>query len=311
VRAGRAAFTLIEVLAAVFLTAITMTVALAFFVNLSDSTDAAAQKARQGRLALAVLDRIARDLEGAYLLAKPEALDPLLHPWVFLAESHELDSGSDRLRFVTRSHRPANPHDHGSDLAVVTYLLHPAADAPGFDLLRAISPGLPEELDREFPPADDERFMIVAEHIDHFAVRFLGEELEWVDDWDSSQLERSGQLPRAADIEIAYLPLGADDEVVESFEEFGDLDPEEEGPPIYARRVRLPLRPVDLASLLQSVDAEAAEQATTDDEADEGEGDEEGDEDAGEDAEDDMESQLGELPEGFDPGRLEPPGASP
>ena len=37
----RAAFTLIEVLAAVFLTALVMSVAISFFVNLSDSTDAA------------------------------------------------------------------------------------------------------------------------------------------------------------------------------------------------------------------------------------------------------------------------------
>ena len=36
-----AAFTLIEVLAAVFLTALVMSVAISFFVNLSDSTDAA------------------------------------------------------------------------------------------------------------------------------------------------------------------------------------------------------------------------------------------------------------------------------
>ena len=119
----KAAFTLIEVLAAVFLTAVVMSVAISFFVNLSDSTDAAAQKTREGRQALAVLDRVARDLEGAYLVSKPPALDPLSHPWSFIAESELGDSASDRVRFVSRSHRPRNRLDHVGRVQVVQVVL--------------------------------------------------------------------------------------------------------------------------------------------------------------------------------------------
>ena len=77
-------FTLIEVLAAVFLTAVVMTIAITFFTDLSDATDAATRKARRGRQALAVVDRVARDLEAAYLRTKPEEVDPLFHPWFFV-----------------------------------------------------------------------------------------------------------------------------------------------------------------------------------------------------------------------------------
>lgn len=263
-RRQRQGFTLIEVLAAVFLTAVVMTVAIAFFVNLSDSTDAAAEKARQGRLALSVVDRIARDLEGSYLLAKPPDVDPLSHPWVFVAESHELDPGADRLRFVTRNHRPRNDLDHGSDLAMVTYLLAPGGNATGFDLLRAVSPGLADELDGDFPSADDERFMLVAEGIEHFALQFMGPDMEWVDDWDSSQLERSGQLPIAASIEIATLRPSEGEADTEAFENFGDTNSEENEATVYIRQVRLPMKPVNLAELLDEVDQEAAEQAEAD-----------------------------------------------
>ncbi len=249
----RAAFTLFEVLAAVFLTAVAMTVAIAFFVSLSDSTDAAAQKARQGRQALAVLDRVARDLEGAYLLSKPPELDPLLHPWIFVAESQLGDSASDRVLFVTRNHRPRNPLDHGSDLAVVTYLLHPAQDAPGFDLLRAVSPGLPEDQSREFPSASDERFMVVAENVDHFGLRFMSADFEWYEAWDSTQLEQSAALPRAAEIAIAYLPREAD-----AGDDFGRIDLEEGETPVYVRRIRLPMKAVDLNSMLSTVQSDAA-----------------------------------------------------
>ena len=75
-----AGFTLIEVLAAVFLTSIVIAVALSFFVSLSRSTEAATNRTRDGRRALAVIDRVARDLEGAYLLVKPAGIDPLEHP---------------------------------------------------------------------------------------------------------------------------------------------------------------------------------------------------------------------------------------
>ena len=267
---ARGGFTLIEVLAAVFLTAVVMTVAIAFFVDLSDSTDAAALKARRGRMALAVTDRIARDLEGAFLIAKPPELDPLLHPWFFIAQDQYGDPGADRLRFITRNHRPRNPLGHGSDVAVVTYLLHPAEDAPGFELLRAVVPGLPQEFEVEFLPAQDERFMVVAQNIDHFALRFMGEDYEWFDVWDSTQLEQSSLLPVAADIEVSFLEEVPED--AEAFGEFGLAATEEEAPLPYVRRITLPVRPIDLQAML----AEAAKAATgqgqgQDEETEEGE----------------------------------------
>lgn len=295
----RAAFTLIEVLAAVFLTAVVMTVAISFFVTLSDSADAAAHKARQGRQALAVLDRVASDLEGAYLLAKPPEVDPLFHPWMFVAESQEGDSTSDRVHFVTRSYRPRNPLAHGSDLAVITYLLHPADDAPGFELLRSVVPGLPADAERDFPSASDERFMVVAEGIDHFGLSFLGEDFEWYDAWDSTQLEQSAALPQAVEIEIAYLPElppGAP-----ASEDSGGIDREEGEVESFSRRVRLPMHAVDLDTMLATVRGEAAEDAAQDDQ----DQDQNQDQDDNQDLTDALESLEGlDLPEGFDPEQL-------
>jgi type II secretory pathway pseudopilin PulG len=264
----RAAFTLIEVLAAVFLTAVVMTVAIAFSVNLNDSADAAAQKARQGRQALAVLDRVARDLEGAYLLSKPESLDPLGNPWIFVADSQTGDSASDRLQFVTRSYRPSNPLEHGSDLAVVSYLLHASPDAPGFDLLRSVSPGLPAGQNREFPSASDEAFILLAEGIDHFGLRFMSADFEWFEAWDSTQLEQSSALPRAAEIAIAYLPKLPPD--ADAFEDFGRIDLAKGETPLYERQVRLPLEAIDLDSMLAAaLETEDAEGTPTTPQGDE------------------------------------------
>ena len=263
----RAAFTLIEVLAAVFLTALVMSVAISFFVSLSDSTDAATQKTLQGCQALAVLDRVARDLEGAFLVSKPQALDPLSHPWSFVAESEVGDSASDRVRFVSRSYRPRNRLGHGSDLAVVNYILEPAENGPGFDLLRSVLPGLPADSGEGFGSDADESFMLVADRIRHFGLHFMSGDLEWHEVWDSTQLEHSSALPRAAKIEIAYLP-----KLAPGADSFDDFDLEEADTQIYTRQLRLPMSALNLAAILSKAldeDAEGEEEEEEDFEDDE------------------------------------------
>lgn len=276
-------FTLIEVLAAVFLTSIVISVALTFFVTLSRSTEAAAMRTRDGRHAFAVLDRVARDLEGAYLLAKPAETDPLAHPWLFLAESAASTDGADRLKFTSRNYRPRNPLAHGSDLGVITYLLHASEDGNGYELLRSITPGLPESLDREFPSAEDERFMLVAEGLSHFAMRFLTEDGEWQGVWDSSLLEESSTLPRAAEIELAFVAATPDEEP--SIDDFTFAGEPEASEP-FTRRVAIPMKAVDLQAMLD----EAADG--------EGEGAEEEEDEYSDEYEDGEEGEQGEAGDG-------------
>jgi hypothetical protein len=61
-----------------------------------------------------------------------------------------------------------------------------------------------------------------------------------VESWDSSQLVESSELPVAVEIEVALVPHG----------EAADGDELAKEPVLYARRVLLPMRPLDLAALL-------------------------------------------------------------
>jgi type II secretory pathway component PulJ len=258
-------FTLIEVLAAVFLTAVVLGLAVGMYVYLSDATAAAQARTRDGRHALAILDRVARDLQGAYLLSKPPEQDPLFHPWLFLAENHTESEGADRVKFVTRNHRPRNPMGHGSDLAVVSYVLE-RGEHDRYVLTRSLSPGLPEELDREFHTGDDERAMVVADRIASFAMRFLDDEQQWLSEWDSSLIEESSELPLAAEIEVSLAPM------IEGEEDFAEIDPlDPEQLEHFKRRVLLPLRPVDL-ELMMAVASGAAEPEEEDEEEEDDEG---------------------------------------
>lgn len=231
-----AGFTLIEVLAVLFLTALVLSAAISFYVDLSNDSTRATEKTREVRRATTLIDRIARDLERTLLVRKPDDQDPLAHPWIFLAEPRLSEGGADRLKFMARSDPPRTNAGPSSDLSTVAYTLERAEDGKTFELHRWSSPRLPDHLDREFPPPDDPASLVLAEGISHFALRFMGESGEWVDRWDSSLLVESSELPVAVEIELALAPQNGE-------------DPDAE-PMIYGRRVLLPMRPLDLVALL-------------------------------------------------------------
>jgi hypothetical protein len=222
-------------LAVVGFTSVLMLFAANFYLDITRASETATEKTRSSRQAVAVLDRIARDLQATLLVKKPDDVDPLFHPWVFLAEDRGGYEGAEHLRFTTRSRIPHSTALHEADHQVVSYALR-AGDEGGLELLRWSSPRLPEELDRSFPTSDLDGAVLFAEDLASFGVRFMDEEGEWQNEWDSSTLLDSSELPLAAEISVAFLP---------------ERDPfDEEEPEVYVRRVGIPVRPLDLQALL-------------------------------------------------------------
>ncbi|MDH3213211.1 MAG: hypothetical protein OEM05_12065 [Myxococcales bacterium] len=226
-----AAFTLIEVLAVVLLTGLVLGIALDFYVDLSRAGNRAADHTRGVRRATAILDRMARDFEAAVLVRKPDDVDPLAHPWVFLAESEYSSTGADHIKFVTRNHRPRSTGGHESDLAVVSYTVQRGEDDE-LELRRWSSPRLPEGLDRSFPSDSDDAAALLADGIASFGVALVDEAGGRSARWDSSQLVESSELPMAVEIEVAMLSSDGSEPVP------------------YRRRVLLTVRPLDLVALL-------------------------------------------------------------
>jgi prepilin-type N-terminal cleavage/methylation domain-containing protein len=270
-RSAAAGFTLIEMMAVALLTAIVLAAAADFYIDLSTASRAAIERVRGERRAVAVLDRVARDLESSVLVKKPEELDPLAHPWLFLADNAG-ELGAERLQFVTRGRVPRVSALRESDLERVAYWLN-EREGGGFDLVRWSHPQLPDALVREFPAGDDPGAAVLAEGVAAFGVRLLGEAGEWVEGWDSSLLVESSELPVAAEISIVLLPEAEDGTPLE-------LDPalaEDAEPRISTRRVILPLRPRDVEKELNPEaggEGDAADEEDDDDEDGEGGDDE-------------------------------------
>jgi type II secretory pathway component PulJ len=225
-------------LAVVFLMSIVLFVAIDFYLDLSRESTAAAEETRNARRAVVLLDRVARDLEGAVLLTKPPEVDPLAWHWLFLADSPDSSAGADRVKFVRRGHESRSSDAPESDLEVVAWF---TADAPdgSLELLRWSFPQLPDGNDRDFPTPDEGD--LVASGLASFGIRFEDDTGQWTGRWDSSTLIGSSQLPQAAEIEVSFVtPDGQDTD----------------GP--YRRRVLLPMRPLDLAAQLAKAEGKQA-----------------------------------------------------
>ena len=232
-----AAFTMIEILAVLLLMSMLVGAALNAYVDISNRTHAAADSTRQWRQGAALLDRVAAELERAYLVKLAEGEDPLYHPWIFRAEARYSSDGSDQLLFMVR--RPldlAATDGPRRDISLVSYMVRPPdgfdAEDEGYELLRWSDDAAPETSDIDFPNPSDAQ--LVADGIAEFRVILLDDQGGEHETWDSAQLGQTGTLPAAATIEVAFVPPPGQDE--------SPL-------PVLSRPVRLPLPAIDLALL--------------------------------------------------------------
>ncbi len=226
-------FTLIEMLAVIFFTVVVTASVATYYVQFMRSSTSLQERTRNTRRAVAILDRVARDLEGAFLMVKPEEMDPIEHPWLFLGESRDSDTGSESIKFISQSQALRASAARRSPLGQIAYVAAKSDDGD-LALFRWSASGLPEELDRRLPREGDEGVLLMSEGLQRFGVRFMTEDGDWEDEWDSSTLERSGELPIAAEIEVALTNLA---------------DPEGEPIGPFKRRVLIPLRPISREEL--------------------------------------------------------------
>ena len=256
----RGAFTLLEVMAVVALIGFVFFVALNFYTDLADATTRASNHTRGIRRASAILDRVARDIEGAMLLVKPPEMDPFAFPWIFLGETRLGGDASERLKFVTRNHNPTRTDAAETNLASVAYVVASRPD-DSIALYRWTSPHLPESLDKNFPSENDDGSFLLAEDLHSFGFTFLAEGGELRSEWDSSTLLESSSLPVAVEIQLSLM---------------SEWKSDREEPPIYRRRVLIPVRPLDLVALADPNNPIFGSGADQDKDEDEEEEDEKG-----------------------------------
>ncbi|MFQ5515641.1 MAG: type II secretion system protein J [Myxococcota bacterium] len=228
-RSGRAAgFTLLEMLIAIGITALVVTVAIQVYLGLLQAQERALGNEGRTRAALVLLDRIASELSGTLLIVKPEDTDRLSHPYFFVGEDRVLGTAdADAIRFVTLS--PARPAAArgGAGVRMISYATEPRP-GEGFNLLRAEEP-LPDGLDTRIRVDEGQ---VVAEQLALFSLRFRDEDTgDWRDYWNSTDIARLDLLPASVEVRVRMLEQDASGEPVAGAE--------------HTRVVELRIRPIE------------------------------------------------------------------
>jgi hypothetical protein len=246
-----AAFTLIEVLGAFFMTTIVLVLVSGIFVQNGRQREAATELLRVETTASAALDILSRDLEASVYLSRPEAQSSGDHAWIFLAEgSGEL--GATRFRFQTQNVSRENLAENASTWVDVAYFLTEqrrdiddgdAFDGDRYTLWRWRSTRPPNDAARTFPDEDDIGSARVIEGIADFGVTFIDSEGESLDEWDSTLSTGSAPLPSSAEIRLVIYKNAREGEAAPGILQIPGR--------VHERHVSLAMpQPIDLAALV-------------------------------------------------------------
>ena len=211
-------FTLIEVVAAFFLTTVVLFFVTGIFSENGRQRSAATELLRVETTASAALDLIAQDLEGTVFVTRPSGSDPRSHPWRFLGEgSGEL--GASFVRFQTQNVPRGNLGENASTWVDIAYFVteeeadeDSETEGPSYTLWRWRSSRPPSEAAQRDPDPDDPASARVAEGLAAFGVRFVDPEGGVVDDWDSAFAPDDAPIPMGVEINLTLHRLAREGE---------------------------------------------------------------------------------------------------
>jgi hypothetical protein len=237
---SRAGYTLIEILGAFFILTVILLLVTGIFVENGRQRETAIERMRETLSAVGALELLAEDLEGAIFLTRTADADPDSHPWRFVAESPD-ELGATALRFVTQNAPQSSIAEHASGWVEVIYFLEQEDDGE-WVLWRWRSPRPPSGSDFDFPDSSDPGSMRLAVGVSSFGVRFLDDQGEWFDEWDSTFLPPLQALPQEAELSLVLMRPAREGEAEDGALEVPGL--------LHKRRVAIPMRPLDVSALI-------------------------------------------------------------
>jgi general secretion pathway protein J len=195
-RARARGMTMIEVMVAVAVLAGIAVFIHGVMVSLSNGKKGEAMRADRAHQGREALQRIVRDLSGAYL-----SLHVPLNPSLITGKTAFVGKSQlpfDRIDFTAFAHMRTERDAHESDQAEVGYfVVRDPAQTDKMDLVRR------EQTPIDFEPLKGGVVNVVAEDVEQFDLRFFEPMTgQWVESWDSTQI--SGQ-PNRLPLEVEII----------------------------------------------------------------------------------------------------------
>lgn len=208
-------FTLIEVLLAIFIFAIVISLIFTAYtgsIRIMNETDNEAGNSRQASIAL---ERMTEDLESISRSAwiKPVGTGESAPSGRFLGENVEIDGQSaDRIRFLSKARVVFDDQQPEAGVVEISYYLKKADEQQvGLVLYRSETPVL------ETSPAEGTGGLDLCRDLRSIKITYLNENGETVEEWDSASSETNNLLPRAVTITLSFKDPSGDEETVYPF----------------------------------------------------------------------------------------------
>jgi general secretion pathway protein J len=194
-------FTLLEILTAIFILAIVVSMVLGAFDAIFTNADRVSNRSDLNEMGAAALDRMATDLKAIHVMPYPRYKPPQLlddEPDIYRVEGKTSNVGGDTfawLRFTSSAHLPLN-HVASEGIAEIVYYVQKASD-DAFIIRRAdhLYP-YPEFEESETDPE-------VCEQVRGFTLTYFDANGKEYEEWDSESDETEYGTPRAIKIKLA------------------------------------------------------------------------------------------------------------
>ncbi len=201
-------FSLLEVILSLGIL-VTLSLALTAMLRANlDIRDSLSQNSRVSHKLARVIERVALDLELAYLISDKD-IERFGNPGARKISSiFQIIPGSkgDEVRLTTYSHSPLKKDSKESDTSFVVYRLEDDKDTGRTNLVRLATPRVPESF------SDEGDARILAKGISEFRVQAWRGDQWSKDRWDSTRREWKNILPKMIRLEISAWEDPADPE---------------------------------------------------------------------------------------------------
>lgn len=192
-------FTLIEVLLAIFIGAIVLTVLYASFFQIVNAKDSAEDNLELYHEARVIISKMTEDLSMAYPRGMVYPVQGASASSFFVGRA-EQQVGRSSVDFTSLSHA-AGINSGDSDQAEITYYLKPVPQSDLFFLMRRENPRIGSDSSAiEYP---------LSERVVGFTLTYMRTDGdEFINEWDSAQ---TSSLPRAVDITLTLRSAKGED----------------------------------------------------------------------------------------------------